>query len=235
MKNLLKEGAKTLDVSLNDVQLDNFMKYMELLLEWNENVNLTAITEPKEVVTKHFLDSLTALSLIPESASVADIGCGAGFPGLPLKLARNDIKLTLLDSLAKRINFLNAVITETNLSGVTCVHSRAEDAGQDKMYREKFDVAVSRAVANLTTLSEYCLPFVKLGGVFIALKGPLADEELAAAKRAIATLGGELMPLVNCSVPFTDLNHKIVIIKKVAKCPKVYPRKAGTPSKKPLL
>ena len=235
MKNLLSEGAKALGISLNDVQLDNFIKYMELLLEWNENVNLTAITEPGEVITKHFLDSLTALNLIPDGASVADIGCGAGFPGLPLKMARDDIKLTLLDSLAKRINFLNAVITETGISGVTCVHSRAEDAGQDKEYREKFDVAVSRAVANLTTLSEYCLPFVKVGGYFIALKGPLADEELAAAKKAIRILGGELMPTVEASVPFTDLNHKIVIIKKVAKCPLVYPRKAGTPSKKPLL
>ncbi len=235
MKNLLKEGCDKLAISLNDVQLDNFMKYMDLLLEWNENVNLTAITEPKEVITKHFLDSLTALSLIPENATVADIGCGAGFPGLPLKMARDDIKLTLLDSLAKRINFLNAVISETNLSGVECVHSRAEDAGQDKAYREKFDVAVSRAVANLTTLCEYCLPFVKVGGLFIALKGPLADEELAAAKKAIRILGGELMPTVEASVPFTDLNHKIVIIKKVAKCPKGYPRKAGTPSKKPLL
>ena len=235
MKNLLNEGAKTLGISLNDVQLDNFIKYMDLLLEWNENVNLTAITEPKEVITKHFLDSLTALNLIPEGAKLADIGCGAGFPGLPLKMARDDIKLTLLDSLAKRINFLDAVISETKLSGVTCVHSRAEDAGQDKAYREKFDVAVSRAVANLTTLSEYCLPFVKVGGVFIALKGPLADEELAAAKKAIRILGGELLPTVEASVPFTDLNHKIVIIKKVAKCPKEYPRKAGTPSKKPLL
>lgn len=235
MKNLLNEGAKTLGISLNDVQLDNFIKYMDLLLEWNENVNLTAITEPREVITKHFLDSLTALSLIPEGAKLADIGCGAGFPGLPLKIARGDINLTLLDSLAKRINFLDAVISETNLSGVTCVHSRAEDAGQDKAYREKFDVAVSRAVANLTTLSEYCLPFVKVGGVFIALKGPLADEELAAAKKAIRILGGELMPTVEAGVPFTDLNHKIVIIKKVAKCPKEYPRKAGTPSKKPLL
>lgn len=235
MKNLLNEGAKTLGISLNDVQLDNFIKYMDLLLEWNENVNLTAITEPKEVITKHFLDSLTALNLIPEGAKLADIGCGAGFPGLPLKIARDDIKLTLLDSLAKRINFLNAVITETGVSGVECVHSRAEDAGQDKAYREQFDVAVSRAVANLTTLCEYCLPFVKVGGVFIALKGPLADEELAAAKKAICILGGELMPTVEASVPFTDLNHKIVIIKKVAKCPKEYPRKAGTPSKKPLL
>jgi len=235
MKNLLNEGAKTLDISLNDVQLDNFMKYMELLLEWNENVNLTAITEPKEVITKHFLDSITALNLIPEGASVADIGCGAGFPGLPLKMARDDIKLTLLDSLAKRINFLDAVITETGVSGVTCVHSRAEDAGQNKEYREKFDVAVSRAVANLTTLCEYCLPFVKVGGIFIALKGPLADEELAAAKKAIRILGGKLMPTVEANVPFTDLNHKIVIIKKVAKCPKGYPRKAGTPAKKPLL
>lgn len=235
MKNLLNEGAKTLGISLNDVQLDNFMKYMELLLEWNENVNLTAITEPREVITKHFLDSLTALNLIPDGASVADIGCGAGFPGLPLKLARDDIKLTLLDSLAKRINFLNAVVSETALSSVECVHSRAEDAGQNKEYRERFDVAVSRAVANLTTLAEYCLPFVKVGGVFVALKGPLADEELAAAKKAIRLLGGELMPTIDCHVPFTDLNHKIVIIKKVAKCPKGYPRKAGTPAKKPLL
>ena len=235
MKNLLSEGAKSLGISLNDVQLDNFMKYMDLLLEWNENVNLTAITQPQEVITKHFLDSLTALSLIPKNATVADIGCGAGFPGLPLKLARGDIRLTLLDSLAKRINFLNTVISETGVSDVECVHSRAEDAGQNKVYREKFDVAVSRAVANLTTLCEYCLPFVKVGGVFIALKGPLAEDELAAAKKAIHLLGGELMPIVETCVPFTDLNHKIVIIKKVAKCPKGYPRKAGTPSKKPLL
>lgn len=235
MKNLLKEGCQQLGISLNDVQLDNFIKYMNLMLEWNENVNLTSITEPAEVVTKHFLDSLTPLGLLPENATVADIGCGAGFPGLPLKLARNDINLTLLDSLAKRINFLNAVIDETNLTGVTCVHARAEDAGQDKNYREKYDVVVSRAVANLTTLCEYCLPFVKVGGRFIALKGPLAGEELASAKKAIRLLGGELMPIIDCEIPFTDLSHKIVVINKVASCPKAYPRKAGTPSKKPLL
>lgn len=235
MKNLLKNGCSELKISLDDIQLDNFIKYMELLLEWNENVNLTAITEPKEVITKHFLDSLTALSLIPENASVADIGCGAGFPGLPLKMARDDIKLTLLDSLAKRINFLNEVASETGVTGVECVHSRAEDAGQDKAYREHFDVAVSRAVANLTTLCEYCLPFVKVGGSFVALKGPLAEDELIAAKKAIHLLGGELVKVADVLVPFTDLNHKIVIIKKVAKCPKAYPRKAGTPAKKPLL
>ncbi|MFA7637568.1 MAG: 16S rRNA (guanine(527)-N(7))-methyltransferase RsmG [Monoglobales bacterium] len=234
MKELLINGALKLNISLDGEKADMFMTYMDMLAETNKSLNLTAITEPQEIITKHFLDSLTASKFIPEGASVIDVGCGAGFPGLPLKIAREDISLTLLDSLNKRLAFINSVIYATGISGATCVHSRAEDGGQDKAHREKYDVALSRAVANMAVLCEYCLPYVKVGGMFLALKGPAASEELKSAENAIKTLGGELSEIAELSVPYTDLLHKIVVVKKVKPCPKQYPRKAGIPSKKPL-
>ncbi len=232
----LKSGFELLKINTDETAAENFIKYMELLLEWNEKVNLTAITEPEEVVTKHFLDCVTpvAKNMIPQSASVIDVGCGAGFPGLPIKLVRDDIKLTLLDSLAKRLNFIDEVLKKTEICDVTLVHSRAEDGGRDKNHREKYDVALSRAVANMSVLCEYCLPFVKVGGVFIALKGPAAQEEISAAEKAIKLLGGELEGICEAEIPFTDLRHNIVTVRKIKKCPKEYPRKAGTPSKKPI-
>ena len=236
MKTKLKTGAGSYGLALSEEQAQQFIQYMELLREWNEKINLTAITEPDEVITKHFLDSMSvyATPYVKEGTSVIDVGTGAGFPGLVMKIAKPGIKLTLLDSLAKRLNFLQTVCDETNISDVEFVHSRAEDGGQNPEYREKFDVAIARAVANMSTLSEYLLPFVKVGGYFIAMKGPLADEELANAKKAIATLGGEIAEVAEVDVPFTDLHHRIVVVKKVKPTPKGYPRKAGTPSKKPL-
>ncbi len=236
MKNKIISGAESYGLNLSDSQAQQFVDYMSLLREWNEKINLTAITEPEEVITKHFLDSMSvyATPYVKEGTSVIDVGTGAGFPGLVMKIAKPGIKLTLLDSLAKRLNFLQTVCEETNITDVEFVHSRAEDGGQNPAYREKFDVAIARAVANMSTLSEYLLPFVKVGGHFIAMKGPLADEELANAKKAIATLGGEIAEVAEVDVPFTDLHHRIVVVKKVKPTPKGYPRKAGTPSKKPL-
>ena len=234
MKDLLIEGASKLDIALNETKANQFMTFMDMLTETNKSLNLTAITEPEEIITKHFLDSLTACSFIPESASVIDVGCGAGFPGLPVKIAREDISLTLLDSLNKRLAFIESVLKSTGISGANCVHARAEDGGRDKTHREKYDIALSRAVANMAVLSEYCLPYVKTGGLFLALKGPAAPEELKNAEKAIKTLGGEIAEVSEVTVPFTDLLHKIVVVKKVKPCPKEYPRKAGTPSKKPI-
>lgn len=234
MKDLLINGATELHIELNETKADRFMSFMNMLIETNKSLNLTAITEPEDVVTKHFLDSLTACPFIPDGASVIDVGCGAGFPGLPVKIAREDISLTLLDSLNKRLAFIESVLKENNITGTKCVHARAEDGARDKAHREKYDVALSRAVANMAVLCEYCLPYVKVGGLFLALKGPAAAEELKAAEKAIKTLGGEIAEVAEVTVPFTDLLHKIVVVKKVSPCPKQYPRKAGTPSKKPI-
>lgn len=235
MKELLLKGAAELGTPLDDKQAEQFCRYAELLVEWNEKINLTAITDDTGIVTKHFLDSLTPILTGSIKGSVIDVGTGAGFPGFPLKIANPDIKLTLLDSLNKRVKFLQTVSDELGLEDVECIHSRAEDGGKNKDLREKFDVCVSRAVANLAVLCEFCLPFVKVGGIFMALKGPLADSEVNSAKRAIKELGGEVSETAEFSIPFTDLNHKIVMIKKVRHTPKQYPRKAGVPTKNPII
>ena len=236
MKELLANGAAELGISLTEKQLDDFIKYKELLQEWNQKMNLTAITEDREVITKHFIDCLTIVKAIDLSGdkTVVDVGTGAGFPGLVLKIAFPNLKITLVDSLNKRLNFLNEVISQLGLTDIVCKHGRAEDLGKDKDYREKFDMCASRAVANLATLSEYTLPFVKEGGYLIALKGQNVDEELETGKKAIKILGGNLEEIVETQVPFTDLNHKIVKVKKVKKTDKKYPGKAGEPSKNPL-
>ena len=214
---------------------DDFYKYFELLCEWNEKINLTAITEEDEVAIKHFLDSLNAANgIVSGQMSVIDVGTGAGFPGLPVKIANPDIKLTLVDSLQKRIGFLNEVVAALGLNGVETVHSRAEELGVNPGYREKYDVCVSRAVANLTTLCELCLPFVKVGGLFVSLKGPKANEEAEDAKNAIRILGGSLVEIKSYDLSDTDLNHNIVIIKKISHTPTKYPRKAPKPAKEPL-
>ena len=235
MKKLLIEACRSLKIDIDDKQAEQFLLYKDLLKEWNEKINLTAITEDREIILKHFADCLTILTKRDlNGKTVIDVGTGAGFPGLPLKIAQSGIKLTLLDSLNKRINFLNEVCNKLSLEGVECVHSRAEDGGVNPLYREKFDVCVSRAVANLAVLCEYCLPFVKVGGEFIALKGPDAENELVAAKKAISLLGGEVVGIEEVQVPETDLSHNMVIIKKVSATPKKYPRKAGKISKNPL-
>ena len=236
IKQQLIEGAKVLNVELTDKQADQLMRYKELLVEWNEKMNLTAITEDMEVITKHFLDCLTVQSSIDlaQVKSLVDVGTGAGFPGLVLKIAFPNVHITLIDSLNKRLKFLQHVIDELGLTGIECVHGRAEDLGKNKAYREQFEVCASRAVANLAVLSEYTLPFVKTGGYLIALKGQKLDEELAEGEKAITILGGTIDKLVDVVVPYTDLNHRIAKIKKVKETPKKYPRKAGEPTKAPL-
>ena len=210
----------------------HFETYKDLLIEWNKKINLTAITDEDEIRLKHFADSLTVANLIDNNSSIIDVGTGAGFPGIPLKIYNNTLKITLADSLNKRINFLNEVINQLELKDINAVHGRAEDLGQDKKYREKYDIAISRAVANMSTLSEYLLPFVKIGGKAICMKGPNIEEELNNAKTAIKKLGGEIEKVE--SFKLKDMDRNIIVIKKVKETPINYPRKAGIPSKNPI-
>ncbi len=211
-------------------------RYRDLLLEWNKNVNLTAITDPDEIRIKHFEDSLTCLEtgLFFPDAKVIDVGTGAGFPGLPLAMARPDISVTLLDSLKKRLLFLEEVIAQTDTKNAKTVHARAEDGGRDKQLREQFDIVVSRAVSRLSVLCEYTLPYLKVGGTLIAMKGPSAQEELQEAQNAIKVLGGGEASLQKTALEDDSLSHCLVLIKKVRPTPTTYPRKAGTPTKNPL-
>ena len=223
-----------LGITLSEIQLKQFYNYMNLLIEWNKKINLTAITEPDEIILKHFVDSLTISKYISDGTRVVDVGTGAGFPGIPLKIYRQDIEITLLDSLQKRINFLDEVIRELNLEKIETIHSRVEDFGKDKKYREKFDIATSRAVANLATLSEYLLPLVKVGGKVISMKGSLIEEELELSKNAIKILGGKVEKVDEFNLPNSDISRNIILINKIKETPNKYPRKAGEPSKKPL-
>ena len=229
-----KQKLNEFDIKINDEQIKSFEKYMNLLLEWNEKINLTAITQPEEIKLKHFVDSLTVLKYINEDDKVIDIGTGAGFPGIPLKIMNKNTKITLLDSLNKRINFLNIVIEKLDLSNIQAIHGRAEEIARNKLYREKYDVAVSRAVANLSTLTEYMLPFVKVGGKCICMKGANVNEELERAQNAIKELGGEIERVDNFYLSDNDNERNIIVIKKIKKTKSKYPRKAGTPSKEPL-
>lgn len=233
---LMAKAAEDVGLQLSQEQYEGFMKYMRLLQEWNEKINLTAITEDEEVVKKHFIDCIKAFKsdTIKNANTVIDVGTGAGFPGLPIAIMNPEVKVTLLDSLNKRINFLNLVVRELGLKNVTTIHSRAEDGARRPELREKFDVATSRAVANMAVLSEFCMPYVKKEGYFVALKGPSIDEELENGRNAIKILGGELKGIIEISIEETDLKHNIVEVKKVKNCPKTYPRKAGTVNKKPL-
>lgn len=233
---LMKKAALDVEMEFTEAQYEQFIKYMRLLQEWNEKINLTAITEDEEVVKKHFIDCIKAFKsdTIKNANTVIDVGTGAGFPGLPIAIMNPEVKVTLLDSLNKRINFLNLVVRELGLKNVTTIHSRAEDGARRPELREKFDVATSRAVANMAVLSEFCMPYVKKEGYFVALKGPSIDEELENGRNAIKILGGELKGIIEISIEETDLKHNIVEVKKVKNCPKTYPRKAGTVNKKPL-
>lgn len=234
------ELLKSLDIVLNETQLEQFHKYYEMLIERNKVMNLTAITEYDEVVVKHFIDSLSLVKVMDKESlkkglSVIDVGTGAGFPGIPLKIAFPYTQVTLLDSLNKRVGFLNDVIQELSLSEIKAVHGRAEDFGKDEGYREQFDVCVSRAVAKLSSLSEYCLPFIKVKGCFIPFKAGNIEEELNEGKKAIHVLGGNIVKIESFTLPESDIERTLLVIEKKEKTPKAYPRVAGKPAKEPIL
>ena len=231
-----EKDIKELGITLSDKQISQFITYYEMLVEWNQVMNLTAITEYEEVMKKHFLDSITLIKAfdITKKVSVIDVGCGAGFPGLALKIAYPNLKVTLLDSLNKRIHFLDEVIVKLGLEGVETIHGRAEDFAKPGKLRECYDLAVSRAVANLSTLSEYCLPFVKKGGYFIPFKSEKVQEEIKDAEKALSMLGGTLEGQVEFTLPNTDYYRNLVVIKKTKSTPAKFPRKAGLPGKEPI-
>ncbi len=241
LSRLLSLGAEHYGKQLTDQQINQFIIYMELLKEWNQKINLTAIEDDKEIIIKHFIDSMSILPYVKdEKQKVIDVGTGAGFPGIPLKIANPKLEVTLLDSLDKRIKFLNEVINAANISGqqdiseIKAVHGRAEDFGVNTLYREKYDIAVARAVANLPVLLEYCLPFVKINGYFIAMKGS-NTEEFENSSKALDILGGKIEKIEKLELPTTNMERNVVIIRKFRQTPTKYPRKAGKPSKEPLI
>ena len=233
----LKIAATEYGLNLTEDQISAFNKYYELLYEWNKKINLTAITEPKDIAIKHMVDSLSCFKadLFKENTSLIDVGTGAGFPGLPLKIFYPSLKLTLLDSLNKRVKFLQLVVDELGLKDVEVIHARSEEAARNKKYREKFDLATARAVARLPIICEYCLPFVKDGGTFIALKGRQYEEEATQAQKAIKVLGGEIADIMPVKLPEIDDKRAVIYIKKIKSTPKTYPRKAGTPERNPIV
>lgn len=261
---IFQKKCEAFGINLSGEQIEKFMDYYELLMEWNSFMNLTAITDFDEVILKHFVDSLAvcqvsvfreALKLSDHKISVGadllseegssdkrkiseisliDVGTGAGFPGIPLKIVFGDMRITLLDSLNKRVNFLNTVIDKLNLKNIEAVHGRAEDFARQQDYREQYDFCVSRAVANLSTLSELCIPFLKRDGYFISYKSEKVREELSVGKKAVEILGGEIKDILEYQLPESDMNRSMVFIRKVKSTPKKYPRKAGTPAKEPL-
>lgn len=236
LEELLCESCRKIGVELNQAQLKQFMTYKDMLVEWNEKMNLTAINDDREIILKHFVDCLALCSGADMSGKkIIDVGTGAGFPGVPVKIACPDIDITLLDSLNKRITFLNELTKALELEKTDCVHMRAEDGGNDKGLRESFDMCISRAVANLAVLCEYCLPFVRVGGMFISMKGPDVSQEISEAEKAIKVLGGEISEIKKVSIPETDINHSLIIIKKIRSTPSKYPRKAGKVKKEPIM
>lgn len=236
MRELLRKCCISTGIELSEEQISQFILYYELLVEKNKVMNLTAITEYEEVVLKHFVDSLSIVQAVNLKGRkrVIDVGTGAGFPGIPLKIAFPELEIVLLDSLNKRILFLNEVIEKLHLDRITAVHARAEDSARKTEYREQFDFCVSRAVANLSSLSEYCLPFVKMNGFFVSYKSTNVDEELENARKAFYLLGGKLDKKEEFTLPGSDIGRSFIIIRKERKTPSKYPRKAGLPSKEPL-
>ncbi|GAA0805142.1 16S rRNA (guanine(527)-N(7))-methyltransferase RsmG [Faecalicatena orotica] len=237
MSNKFENQLKELDIELTETQKQQFNKYYELLTEWNKVMNLTGITEYDEVNEKHFVDSLAIVKAVDMNgvSSVIDIGTGAGFPGIPLKIAFPQLHVVLLDSLNKRIKFLDAVIEELGLEDIITLHGRAEDYARKEEYREKFDLCVSRAVANLATLSEYCIPYIRVGGIFISYKSGNIEDELNASKKAVNVLGGSLEDTVKFQLPGTEIGRSFVKVKKNKNTAKKYPRKAGLPGKEPIV
>lgn len=236
IKELLIKGCGELGLEILPSQLEQFEKYAQLLIDWNSKVNLTAIVEPEAIAVKHFIDSLAIMAKMPivNGASIADVGTGAGFPGIPLRIMRSDLNILLLDSLQKRVRFLNYVINELCLHNITASHGRAEEAGHKREYREAYDITVSRAVSSLNTLAELCLPLIKVGGLFIALKGPQVEAELKQAKQAIGLLGGTIREVISYALPINGDQRTIVIIEKTAHTPARFPRRPGIPEKQPL-
>lgn len=236
MSQIFDNKLKELGIALTSVQKQQFDKFYEILVEWNKVMNLTGITDYEEVNEKHFIDSLSIVKAVDlnQITSVIDIGTGAGFPGIPLKIAFPHLKIVLLDSLNKRINFLNHVICELGLSNITTIHGRAEDFAKQTQYREQFDLCVSRAVANLATLSEYCIPYINVGGMFIPYKSGEIDNEVQESLRAIDILGGNIHEIIKFNLPESEIHRSFIKIKKMKNTSKKYPRKAGLPAKEPL-
>lgn len=234
---ILEDGCQAFGVTLTEKQIEQFEKYYELLVEWNKVMNLTGITEFDEVMQKHFVDSAAAAKYVEMEKvnSLIDVGTGAGFPGIPLKILYPHLQVTLLDSLNKRIKFLEEVVDNLGLTGIETVHGRAEDAAKKAEYREQFDLSVSRAVANLASLTEYCLPFVKVGGKFVSYKSVSVDEEITQSKKAVYVLGGEIGKVEKFNLPGSDMERSLVVVEKKRSTPKKYPRKAGMPTKEPLV
>lgn len=235
-KELLKKGITEFNIDVDEKMIDDFSIYREILVEWNQKMNLTGIEDEKEVFIKHFLDSVSIFKngYIKDNMKVIDVGTGAGFPGLPMKIAKRSLDVTLLDSLNKRINFLQEVCKKIYIDDVEFIHGRAEDFGQDENYREQYDIATARAVAGLPVLMEFCVPFVKVGGYFICLKGPNADLELEESKKAMETLEVKFIEKIDIKLPEIELNHNILVFEKIQNTPSKYPRKAGKPSKSPI-
>ena len=234
--NLLKEKAYEIGIELDDQQIDQFNEFYEMMVEWNKVMNLTGITEYDEVVEKHFIDSLSIAKVTDMSQvkRVIDVGTGAGFPGMVLKIVFPSLKITLFDSLKKRLNFLDEVVAELELKDIETLHGRAEDYGNNKLYREKYDICVSRAVANMSSLSEYCLPVVKPDGLFVAYKSGESHSEIREASKAIKILGGNTEDIQDFMLPDSDIERSVVSVRKIKKTPAQYPRKAGTPAKEPI-
>ena len=230
----MQEKSRDLGIVFLVEQTEQFFDYMNLLIEWNEKINLTAITDPEEIILKHFIDSITILKELEDNSKVVDVGTGAGFPGIPLSIMNPSLKITLVDSLNKRLIFLQEVVDKLNLKNVEIVHARAEEFGQNKKYREKFDISTSRAVANLSTLSEYLIPLVKVDGKVISMKASQAQEEINDAQKAIEVLGGKIEKIDEFNLPQSDIGRTVIIIKKEKQTPNKYPRKPGTPSKEPI-
>ena len=231
---IMNYNLKSLNINLTTLQIEQFYNYMNILIEWNKVMNLTGITEPNEIIVKHFIDSLTVLNRINKNNIIIDVGTGAGFPGIPIKIAFPETKVVLLDSLNKRIKFLNEVIEKLNLKNIKAIHGRAEDYGRDKNHREKYDVAIARAVASLNILLEYMMPFIKIHGKCLCMKGNNCEDEIKKSRYAIKELGGELLDIGEFYIPNTNIKRNIIEIEKVIETKNKYPRKAGTPTKDPL-